>query len=131
MNPLAQAKLSQFQTESTQLSTGGDPVQALFEKQRAYFATDVTKTYEWRIDQLDRLIRMLKDNYERFSDASRKDFKTAAQENVFEVSASIATAENTKSQLKDWMKPVEAPLPNSSPSPGTRGWCIANLTGLR
>jgi len=44
----------------------------LFEKQRAYFATDVTKTYEWRIDQLDRLIRMLKDNYERFSDASRR-----------------------------------------------------------
>jgi|SRR5262252_9097324 len=37
---------------------------------------DVTKTYEWRIDQLDRLTRMLKDNYERFADASRKDFKT-------------------------------------------------------
>ena len=102
-------EISDFQTTQFEVV----PLQNLFDKQRAYFATDVTKTYEWRIDQLDRLIRMLKDNYERFCDASRKDFKTAAQENVLEVSASIATAESTKSQLKDWMKPVEAPLPSS------------------
>ena len=76
MNQLAQAELSQSQTESTQPPTGGNPVQALFDKQRAYFATDVTKTYEWRIDQLDRLIGMLKDNFARFSDAARNDFKT-------------------------------------------------------
>ena len=62
---------------------GGGPegiqVQELFDKQKAYFATDVTKTYEWRIDQLDRLIRMLKENYQRFADASRMDFKTACR----------------------------------------------------
>src|SRR5579863_2269861 len=79
----------------------------LFNKQKAYFATDATKTYEWRIDQLDRLTRMLKDNYQRFADASRKDFKTASQENVFEVSACIASTEFTKSQLQEWMRPVE------------------------
>jgi aldehyde dehydrogenase (NAD+) len=72
----------------------------LFNKQKAYFASDATKTYEWRIDQLNRLTRMLKENFERFADASRKDFKTASQENVFEVSATIATCESTKSQLK-------------------------------
>ena len=105
-------------------------MQALFEKQKAYFATDVTKTYEWRIDQLDRLIRMLKDNYERFSDASRKDFKTAAQENVFEVSASIASAENTKSQLKDWMKPVEAPLPKFLAVSGHKGMVYREPYGV-
>src|SRR5215469_5455133 len=70
------------------------PLQNLFDKQRVYFATDVTKTYEWRVDQLDRLIRMLKDNYARFANASRDDFKTASQENVFEVSASIASTES-------------------------------------
>ena len=41
--------------------------------------------------------------------ASCQDFKTASQENVFEVSATIATAEFAKSQVKEWMKPVEAP----------------------
>jgi aldehyde dehydrogenase (NAD+) len=92
MNPLAQNEMSQTPTQSTPPTTERVAVQTLFEKQRAYFATDVTKTYEWRIDQLDRLIRMLKDNYQRFADALRKDFKTAVQENVFEVSGSIATA---------------------------------------
>jgi len=106
------------------------PPQALFDKQKAYFATDVTKTYEWRIDQLDRLIRMLKDNYERFSNASRKDFKTAAQENVFEVSASIANAEYTKSQLKDWMKPVEAPLPKFLAASGHKGMVYREPYGV-
>ena len=74
----AVSEISDFQT----MQFEEVPLQNLFDKQRAYFATDVTKTYEWRIDQLDRLIRMLKDNYERFSDASRRDFETAAQENV-------------------------------------------------
>ena len=46
------------------------PLQILFDKQKAYFATDVTKTFEWRVDQLDRLTCMLKDNYQRFADAS-------------------------------------------------------------
>ena len=106
------------------------PLQNLFDKQKAYFARDVTKTYEWRVDQLDRLIRMLKDNYERFSDASRKDFKTAAQENVFEVSASIATAESTKSQLKGWMKPVEAPLPKFLAVSGHKGMVYREPYGV-
>jgi hypothetical protein len=54
----------------------------LFDKQTAYFATDVTKTHEWRIDQLDRLSRMLKETNERFSETSRRDFKTALPENM-------------------------------------------------
>ena len=95
--------------------------QDLFNKQKAYFASDATKTYEWRIDQLDRLIRMLKDNYKRFSGASCNDFKTAVPENVFEVSASIASAEFTKSQLKEWMRPVEAPIPKFLAASGHKG----------
>jgi len=73
------------------------PLQNLFDKQRAYFATDVTKTYEWRIDQLDRLIRMLKDNYERFSEAAPKDFKTAAQENARQVDPDISARRSYRS----------------------------------
>jgi aldehyde dehydrogenase (NAD+) len=95
--------------------------QELFNKQKAYFASDATKSYEWRIDQLDRLTRMLKDNYKRFCDASCNDFKTAVQENVFEVSASIASSEFTKSQLKEWMRPVEAPIPKFLAASGHKG----------
>src|SRR5258708_5252104 len=95
--------------------------QDIFDKQKAYFATDVTKTYEWRIDQLDRLIRMLKENETRFSEASRRDFKTALQENIFEVATSLASIEFTKSQVKEWMKPVEAPIPKFLTASGHKG----------
>jgi aldehyde dehydrogenase (NAD+) len=108
----------------------GIQVQELFDKQKAYFATDVTKTYEWRMDQLDRLIRMLKDNYQRFADASRMDFKTAAQENVFEVLASIATSEFAKSQLKEWIRPVEAPLPKFLAASGHKGMVYREPYGV-
>src|SRR5262249_9674713 len=97
---------------------------------KAYFASDATKTYEWRIDQLNRLTRMLRENFERFSDASRKDFKTASQENVFEVSATIATSEFTKSQLKEWMKPVEAPLPKFLTASGHKGMVYREPYGV-
>jgi aldehyde dehydrogenase (NAD+) len=108
-------------TASPQDETGQASVQDLFDRQKAYFATDVTKTYEWRIDQLDRLIRMLKENDSRFSEASRSDFKTALQENIFEVATSIGSIEFMKSQVKEWMKPVEAPVPKFLAASGHKG----------
>jgi aldehyde dehydrogenase (NAD+) len=101
--------------------TGEGFAQDLFDRQKACFVTDATKTYEWRMDQLDRLSRMLKENNERFSEASRRDFKTALPENIFEVSATIASIEYTKSQLKEWMKPVEAPMPKFLAESGHKG----------
>ena len=109
------------QATFSQAGTVEVSVQDLFEKQKAYFASDVTKTYEWRVDQLDRLIRMLKENNEQFSEASRIDFKTALQENIFEVAASIGSIESTKSQVKEWMKPVEAPIPKFLAASGHKG----------
>src|SRR5215470_15873413 len=122
------SKITDFQT--TQFTSEEVPLQNLFDKQKAYFATDVTKTYEWRVDQLNRLSRMLKENFERFAKASHDDFKTASQENVFEVSASIATTESTKSQLKEWMKPVEAPLPKFLAATGHRGMVYREPYGV-
>ena len=107
--------------KSTQGRAGEGFARDLFDKQRAYFATDRTKTYDWRIDQLNRLSRMLKENSDRLSEASRKDFKTALPENIFEVSATIASIEFTKSQLKEWMKPVEAPIPKFLAASGHKG----------
>jgi aldehyde dehydrogenase (NAD+) len=120
MSTPSKAKANKYQGDSIQFTSWG-AAEELFRKQKAYFDTDATKTYEWRVGQLDRLVRMLKENYERFVDASRRDFKTAAQENAFEVSASIATSEFAKSQLKEWMKPVEAPLPKFLAKSGHKG----------
>lgn len=129
MSTVSKPKLSDFQTATTEVTTDA-LVQNLFNKQRDYFATDVTKTYEWKVDQLDRLIRMLKENFERFADASSTDFKTASQENVFEASAPIATAEYAKSQIKEWMKPVEAPLPKFLAASGHKGMVYREPYGV-
>ena len=130
MNPISKTRMGDAQAGFTQSPSAGVPVQDVFDKQRAYFSTDVTKSYEWRVDQLDRLIRMLKDNYERFVDASRTDFKTARQEYVLEVSAPIATSEFAKSQLKEWMKPVEAPLPKFLTASGHKGMVYREPYGV-
>ena len=94
---------------------------ALFERQKAFFATDATKPYTWRLDQLHRLTRMLSENEKRLSDASKRDFKTAVQEHVFEVAASIGSIEATKKQLAAWMQPVEAPVPKFLAATGHKG----------
>src|ERR1700732_115924 len=119
-----------FQAAMAQPASEQTRAQDLFNKQKASVASDATKTYEWRVDQLNRLIRMLKENYERFADASCQDFKTASQENVFEVSATIATAEFAKSQVKEWMKPVEAPLPKFLAASGHKGMVYREPYGV-
>ena len=43
-----------------------NPFQDIFNAQKALFATGVTRTYEWRVDQLDRMARMIRENEERF-----------------------------------------------------------------
>jgi aldehyde dehydrogenase (NAD+) len=83
----------------------------IFNRQKAYFASNITKSYEWRVDQLDRLARLLSEHTDEFYDALSRDFKTALSEKVFEVGAMLGTIEVTKSLLKSWMQPIEAPVP--------------------
>ena len=82
--------------------------QPIFDKQKDYFNTDATKSYEWRIKQLDRMAKMLNENNEAFQEAVSKDFKTALEEKVFEVAPPLATIEFTTMQLQEWMKPISA-----------------------
>jgi alpha-glucosidase (family GH31 glycosyl hydrolase) len=58
--------------------------QEVFNKQKAYFDSDATKSYEWRIDQLTRLENLCNENAEALEAAMSSDFKTASQEKVFE-----------------------------------------------
>ena len=83
----------------------------IFNRQKAYFASNITKSYEWRLDQLDRLAQLLSEHTNEFYDALSRDFKTALSEKVFEVAATLGTIEVTKSLLKSWMQPIEAPVP--------------------
>jgi len=83
----------------------------ILDAQKALFATGATRAYEWRVEQLDRMASMINENQARFHAALAKDFKTASQEYIFETAASAGETEVQKSQLKEWMKPAEAPVP--------------------
>jgi len=92
--------------------------QATFDKQKAYFDTNITKSYEWRIEQLDRLERMLNENVDAFRVAVCKDFKTAVSEYVFEVAAPLNIIKSVRSQLKSWMRPESVVIPTALAASG-------------
>jgi aldehyde dehydrogenase (NAD+) len=104
--------------------------QKIFAAQKALFATGVTRTYEWRVDQLDRMARMIGENERRFQEAMAKEFKTASQEFIFETQASIGESQVQKSQLKEWIKPVEAPVPRFLAETGHKGMIYREPYGV-
>src|SRR5712675_2064461 len=87
--------------------------QEIFDKQEAYFDSDATKSYEWRIDQLTRLENLCNENSEALEAAMSSDFKTASQEKVFEIMAPVGTAAFAKAELKEWMKPIDVVVPKA------------------
>jgi aldehyde dehydrogenase (NAD+) len=113
---IAPTKAAQVNNE-----TNVNSFQDLFNRQKRHFATGVTRSYEWRIDQLDRMGRLLEENEAALQQAVAQDFKTASQEKIFETFACIGEVAFQKSQLKDWMAPVEAPVPQALSVTGHRG----------
>ena len=104
--------------------------QDIFDAQKALFASGATRTYEWRVDQLDRMARMIRENEVRFQEAMAKDFKTASQEYIFETQASAGESEVQKMQLKAWMEPEEAPVPKFLAKDGYKGMVYREPYGV-
>ena len=94
-----------------------NPFQDIFNAQKALFATGVTRTYEWRVDQLDRMARIIREHEERFQKAMAKDFKTASQEYIFETAASAGETSKSPETLKGATSTVPVSLPLSSKAP--------------
>jgi aldehyde dehydrogenase (NAD+) len=95
--------------------------QELFDRQKRHFATVVTRSYAWRIEQLDRMARLVAENEAALQRAVAQDFKTATQEYIFETQACLAEVAFQKSMLKEWMAPTEAPVPRALAATGHRG----------
>src|SRR5246127_16174 len=102
----------------------------LFDQQKRYFATGTTRSHEWRVEQLDRMARLVGENEAALQQAIAKDFKTASQEQIFETLACLGEVEFQKSQLKDWMAPIEAPVPKALAATGHRGVIYRDPYGI-
>jgi aldehyde dehydrogenase (NAD+) len=95
--------------------------QEMFDRQKRHFASGVTRTRAWRIEQLDRMGRLVSENEAALQQAIAKDFKTASQEQIFETLACVGEVAFQKGQLDEWMKPIEAPVPRALAATGHSG----------
>jgi len=95
--------------------------QDLFDRQKHHFATGATRRREWRIEQLDRMSRLVAENEAALQQAIGRDFKTASQEQIFETMACLGEVVFQKGQLDEWMKPVVSPVPRGLAATGHRG----------
>lgn len=102
----------------------------ILERSRRHFASGVTRTYEWRVDQLDRLARMIAENEADLQAAMAADFKTASQEQIFETQACLGEIMFQKSQLREWMTPVEMPVPKPLAATGHKALVYRDPYGV-
>jgi aldehyde dehydrogenase (NAD+) len=107
-----------------------NPYSAVFDAQKEYFASNVTRSYAWRVEQLDRMSRMVTENTAEFQQAIAGDFKTSRQEYDFETSTAIAEVEFQRGQLRTWMEPVEAPVPRALAATGHKAMIYREPYGV-
>lgn len=105
-------------------------IKEIFQQQKAYFSTDISKSYEWRIDQLNRLERLLKENEKELCAALANDFKTVFYEQTFEILALLGTIAQVKSQLHSWMLPEPTELKQALTDSGHRGYIYREPYGV-
>ena len=73
---------------------------------------------------------MIRENEVALQNAIARDFKTASQEYIFETFTSIGEAEFQKGQLKEWMTPTEAPVPQALAKSGHKGFVYRDPYGV-
>lgn len=87
--------------------------QVQLDRHRDYFARGETKTYEWRIGQLDALKKLITKHQSDIQQALKQDLGKCKTEATFtEITATLAEIKTARSQLKKWMKPrrVSSPM---------------------
>ncbi len=95
--------------------------QTIFDRQKEFFYTDASKTYEWRIDQLDRLERMLTENQDSFCQALKTDFNKPPFEQLFEITVPLGNIKYYKENLKQLMAPESVAIPAGLDETGNKG----------
>ncbi|RWX74730.1 aldehyde dehydrogenase family protein [Neorhizobium lilium] len=98
-----------------------NPFQPILDAQRANFLTDATKTYAWRIDQLDRMERMLTDNKDAWCAALYEDFGKPPFEQLFEITVPSGVIKYYRENLRELMAPQPTPIPAGLEATGNRG----------
>lgn len=95
--------------------------QSIFDTQKDFFYTEATKSYEWRIDQLNRVEKMLSENQAAFCEALHKDFGKPPFEQLFEITVPLGVVKYYKENLKALMTPEKVAIPKGLEATGNSG----------
>lgn len=95
--------------------------QALFDAQKQHFETDTTKSLHWRLDQLDRMERLLIENQGDFCGALHDDFGKPPFEQMFEITVPLGVIKYYRDNVEKLMAPSEVELPPGLAATGNRG----------
>ncbi|MCQ9633457.1 aldehyde dehydrogenase family protein [Chryseobacterium sp. WG23] len=95
--------------------------QNIFDTQKEFFFSDQSKTYEWRMDQLNRMEKFLTDNQDVFCKALEQDFGKPPFEQLFEITVPLGVIKYYKENLKQLMTPQKTEIPKGLEETGNSG----------
>jgi len=98
-----------------------NPFQDILDRQREFFLGDATKPASWRLDQLDRMERMLRENQGAFCAALHADFHKPPFEQLFEITVPLGVIAYYREHLAELMRPQQVPIPKGLEEGGNRG----------
>lgn len=104
--------------------------QSIFDIQKSHFYSDATKRYEWRIEQLDRMERMLLEHQEEFCAALYQDFRKPPFEQLFEITVPAGVIKYYRENLKELMAPQSVAIPKGLEQTGNRGVILKEPYGV-
>ncbi|MGJ7609099.1 aldehyde dehydrogenase family protein [Variovorax sp. LT1R20] len=104
--------------------------QSILDVQQSHFRSDITKSYEWRIDQLDRLERMLRERQEEFCAALYQDFGKPSFEQLFEITVPLGNIRYYRENLNELMTPQPVAIPSGLEATGNRGLILKEPYGV-
>lgn len=85
--------------------------QNIFDKQKELYYSDETKSYEWRLDQLNRMEKMLSENADAFSKAVYDDFRKPPFDQISETAVPLGFVYYYREHLKEFMASENIPVP--------------------
>ncbi|CAH0262973.1 aldehyde dehydrogenase family protein [Chryseobacterium sp. Bi04] len=95
--------------------------QNIFDTQKEFFFSDQSKTYEWRMDQLNRMEKFLTENQDVFCKALEQDFGKPPFEQLFEITVPLGVIKYYKENLKQLMTPQKTEIPKGLEETGNSG----------
>ncbi|HEX7804080.1 MAG TPA: aldehyde dehydrogenase family protein [Pseudoxanthomonas sp.] len=104
--------------------------QSLLDAQKSRFLSDATKSYEWRIEQLDRMERMLRENQDELCAALHQDFGKPPFEQLFEITVPLGVVRYYRENLKELMAPKPVAIPKGLEASGNRGVILKEPFGV-